>query len=118
AELQRREIAGVVGTGAVKYVDLLHNRQSDYVFSWEKMLALTGNTAPYLLYAYARIRSIFRKGEIDPATLSHSELALTTGEEIALAKQLLTFGFIIEQAVEDYRPNFVCDYLYELAGRF
>src|SRR5207245_8034552 len=61
---QRREIARVVGMGAVKYADLLPNRQSDYVFSWDKMLALNGNTAPYLQYAYARIRSIFRKGQI------------------------------------------------------
>ena len=60
-ESQRREIARVVGLGAIKYADLLPNRQSDYVFSWDKMLALNGNTAPYLQYAYARIRSIFRK---------------------------------------------------------
>ena len=62
-EAQRREIARVVGLGAVKYADLLPNRQSDYVFSWDKMLALQGNTAPYLQYAYARIKSIFRKTE-------------------------------------------------------
>ena len=62
-EAQRREIARVVGLGAVKYADLLPNRQSDYVFSWDKMLALQGNTAPYLQYAYARIKSIFRKAE-------------------------------------------------------
>ncbi len=60
-EAQRREIARVVGLGAVKYADLLPNRQSDYSFSWDKMLALQGNTAPYLQYAYARIKSIFRK---------------------------------------------------------
>jgi arginyl-tRNA synthetase len=59
---QRREIARVVGLGAIKYADLSQNRQSDYVFSWDKMLSLQGNTAPYLLYAYTRIRSIFRKG--------------------------------------------------------
>ena len=62
-EAQRREIARVVGLGAVKYADLLPNRQSDYVFSWDKMLALQGNTAPYLQYAYTRIKSIFRKAE-------------------------------------------------------
>jgi arginyl-tRNA synthetase len=62
-EEERRRIARVVGIGAVKYADLLPNRQSDYVFSWEKMLSLQGNSAVYLLYAYARIRSIFRKGE-------------------------------------------------------
>ena len=66
-EAQRREIARVVGLGAVKYADLLPNRQSDYVFSWDKMLALQGNTAPYLQYAYARIRSIFRKGGLSGA---------------------------------------------------
>ena len=63
SEAQRKEIARVVGIGAVKYADLLPNRQSDYIFSWDKMLALQGNTAPYLLYAYARIKSIFRKLE-------------------------------------------------------
>src|SRR5688572_25229615 len=65
-EPQRREIARVVGIGAVKYADLLPNRQSDYVFSWDKMLALQGNTSPYLQYAYTRIRSIFRKGAEGP----------------------------------------------------
>ena len=76
-EAQRKEIARVIGIGAVKYADLLPNRQSDYIFSWDKMLALQGNTAPYLLYAYARIKSIFRKAEasirqpVNPSTSSH-----------------------------------------------
>jgi arginyl-tRNA synthetase len=117
-EAQRRQIAGVVGISAVKYSDLLPNRQSDYVFSWDKMLALTGNTAPYLLYAYARVRSIFRKGDIDLAKLSFSELNLTTAEEFAVARQLLNFGFVLEAVAEEYRPNFLCNYLYELAGHF
>src|SRR6185295_8672850 len=95
-EPQRREIARVVGIGSVKYADLLPNRQSDYVFSWEKMLALTGNTAPYLLYAYARVRSIFRKGEVTAQQLSSSALELTTSEELSVAKHLLNFGFVIE----------------------
>ena len=64
-EAQRKEIARVIGLGAVKYADLLPNRQSDYIFCWDKMLALQGNTAPYLVYAYARIKSIFRKSESD-----------------------------------------------------
>src|SRR5207344_839586 len=68
-EAQKNEIARVIGVGAVKYADLLPNRQSDYVFSWEKLLALNGNTAPYLQYAYARIRSIFRKGGLQNAEL-------------------------------------------------
>src|SRR5271170_2485681 len=76
-EAQRKEIARVVGIGAVKYADLLPNRQSDYIFSWDKMLALQGNTAPYLLYAYARIKSIFRKSEVGSSLVTrHSSLAL------------------------------------------
>jgi arginyl-tRNA synthetase len=126
-EAQRREIARVVGLGAVKYADLLPNRQSDYVFSWDKMLALQGNTAPYLQYAYTRIRSIFRRGELhDPqiAKVGDSQSSslriekLAAPEEIALAKHLLNFGLTLEAVAEEYRPNFLCNYLYELAGKF
>jgi arginyl-tRNA synthetase len=119
-EAQRREIARVVGLGAIKYADLLPNRQSDYVFSWDKMLALNGNTAPYLQYAYTRIRSIFRRAEMSdfaPRT-PHSALVLSAPEEIALAKHLLIFGLTLEAVAEDYRPNFLCNYLYDLAGHF
>jgi arginyl-tRNA synthetase len=111
-------IARVVGIGAVKYADLLPNRQSDYVFSWDKMLALQGNTAPYLLYAYTRIRSIFRKNVGQASSLSHSSFILSAPEEIALAKYLLNFGQTLEAAAEECRPNFLCNYLYELAGKF
>jgi arginyl-tRNA synthetase len=119
-ESQRREIARGVGIAAVKYADLLPNRQSDYVFSWDKMLALDGNTAPYLLYAYARIRSIFRKGEIESigAVEISGPLVLTAAEEIKLAKQLLNFGLVLEGAATEYRPNYVCNYLYEVASQF
>jgi arginyl-tRNA synthetase len=119
-EAQRREIARVVGLGAVKYADLLPNRQSDYVFSWDKMLALNGNTAAYLLYAYTRIRGIFRKGGVDTAGggLKEAAIQLGTTEELALAKQLLNFGLVLEAVAEEYRPNFLCNYLYDLAGRF
>lgn len=132
-EAQRKEIARVVGLGAVKYADLLPNRQSDYVFSWDKMLALSGNTAPYLQYAYARIQSIFRKAEAGGTsyTSPHSStvdrdsqsstlrvVTLTAPAEIALAKHLLTFGLTLEAVAEEYRPNFLCNYLYDLAGRF
>ncbi len=118
-ESQRREIARVVGLGAVKYADLLPNRQSDYVFSWDKMLALQGNTAPYFAaYAYARIMSIFRKLENPAAPLPDSALILAAPEEIVLAKQLLHFGLTLEGVAEEYRPNFLCNYLYELAGKF
>jgi arginyl-tRNA synthetase len=128
-EAQRREIARVVGLGAVKYADLLPNRQSDYVFSWDKMLALQGNTAPYLQYAYARIKSIFRRGELhepqksenggsQSSPLRNGNISLSTAEEIALAKHLLNFGLTLEAVAEEYRPNFLCNYLYELAGKF
>ena len=114
-ESQRREIARVVGIGAVKYADLLPNRQSDYVFSWDKMLALSGNTAPYLQYAYTRIRSIFRKGEVGEV---RSTIKLTEPAELALAKHLLHVNLVLEAVAEEYRPNFLCNYLYELAGHF
>jgi arginyl-tRNA synthetase len=125
-EAQKREIARVIGLGAVKYADLLPNRQSDYVFSWDKMLALQGNTAPYLQYAYTRIKSIFRKtGETSNSDKSRvniqhptSNIQLAAPEEIALAKHLLNFGLTLEAVAEEYRPNFLCNYLYELAGKF
>jgi len=118
AETQRREIARVVGLGAVKYADLLPNRQSDYVFSWDKMLALQGNTAPYLQYAYARIRSIFRKSETWNKEHRTKNIELKAPEEIALAKHLLNFGLALEAVAAEYRPNFLCNYLFELAGKF
>jgi arginyl-tRNA synthetase len=117
-EAQRKEIARVIGLGAVKYADLLPNRQSDYIFSWDKMLALQGNTAPYLQYAYARIKSIFRKSETGDFKSGISNFKLETTEEFALAKHLLNFGLTLEAVAEEYRPNFLCNYLYELAGKF
>jgi len=130
-EPARREIARIVGLGAVKYADLLPNRQSDYIFSWDKLLALNGNTAPYLQYAYARIRSIFRKGNVgqrvspvpspqSPTTnhQSSAPLHLAAPEELALARRLLNFGLVLEAVADDYRPNFLCNYLYDLAGCF
>lgn len=118
-EIERREIARIIGIGAVKYADLLPNRQSDYVFSWDKMLALSGNTAPYLQYAYARIQSIFRKaGLTGTDSTRNTALELSAPEEITLAKQLLNFGLVLEAVGEEYRPNFLCNYLYELAGTF
>jgi arginyl-tRNA synthetase len=118
-EAQRKEIARVVGIGAVKYADLLPNRQSDYVFSWDKMLSLQGNTAPYLLNAYVRTRGIFRKAK-ETSNIEHrtSNIELGTPAELALAKHLLNFGQTLEATADEYRPNFLCNYLYELAGKF
>jgi arginyl-tRNA synthetase len=118
-EAQRKEIARVIGLGAVKYADLLPNRQSDYIFSWDKMLALQGNTAPYLVYAYARIKSIFRKTEGGSSLVTrHSPLSLAAPEELTLAKHLLNFGITLEAVAEELRPNYLCNYLFELAGKF
>ena len=114
-EEQRKEIARVIGIGAVKYADLLPNRQSDYIFSWDKMLALQGNTAPYLLYAYARIKSIFRKAE---SGKRKAEIILAAPEELVLANHLLNFGITLEAVAEELRPNYLCNYLFELAGKF
>jgi arginyl-tRNA synthetase len=124
-ETQRKEIARVVGLGAVKYADLLPNRQSDYIFSWDKMLALQGNTAPYLLYAYARIKSIFRKSDVASALRADESsrrldatLKLEAPEELTLAKHLLNFGITLEAVAEEFRPNYLCNYLFELASHF
>ena len=116
---ERHEIARVVGLGAVKYADLLPNRQSDYVFSWDRMLALQGNTAPYLQYAHTRVQSIRRKAGGESDGIRHLDsVSLAAPEEIALAKQLLNFGLVLEAVAEEHRPNFLCNYLYEVAGQF
>jgi arginyl-tRNA synthetase len=115
---EQKEIARVVGLGAIKYADLSQNRQSDYIFSWDKMLSLQGNTAPYLLYAYTRVRSIFRKGGETVGSGAGAEFVVEAPEELALARHLLNFGLALEGAAEEYRPNFLCSYLHELAGHF
>ena len=119
-EAERREIARVVGIGAVQYADLSQNRSSNYIFSWEKMLALDGNTAPYLLYAVTRIHSIFGKLSLSPsdATLESTASALETPAELALARKLVKFPDAIRLATDSLRPHFLCLYLYELAGEF
>ncbi len=113
-ETECRDIARTVGIGSVQYADLSQNRSSDYVFSWEKMLALEGNTAPYLLYAVARIHSILRKTTATDAPATAPESAA----EIALARKLLKFADALTLATSTLRPHFLCLYLYELAGDF
>lgn len=115
-EAERRHIADVVGIAAIKYADLSKNRNSDYVFDWDSMLSFEGNTAPYLLYAYARIRSIFRRASID-SEAAYS-IAVTTPDEQALALKLLQFTETVALLAEDCLPNQLCLYLYELAGVF
>ena len=120
---KKEKIAKAVSIGAVKYADYSNNRTSDYVFSFDKMLAMDGNTAPYMQYAYARIKSIERKGEsrdvdIETELADIAELNLTDPAELDLAKQLIRYGEIIESAAADYRPNYLTAYLYELAQKF
>lgn len=114
SEDERRAISEVVGIAAIKYFELSKNRNSDYVFDWDTMLSFDGNTAPYLLYAYARIRSIFRKEEA--ADVDAFSITVKEREEQALALKLLQFSEVIEQVAADCFPNQLCLYLYDLAG--
>ena len=119
-EAERRTIAQIVGVGSVQYADLSQNRSSDYVFAWDKLISLEGNTAAYLLYAVARIHSIFRKQNLRPdaAAGEVAVSALETPAEIALARRLVKFADAIRLATETLRPHFLGLYLYELAGEF
>lgn len=112
---ERRRVAEVVGIGAIKYADLSHNRTSDYVFSYDKMMATTGNTATYLQYAYARVRNIFARGEIDIDRLRRggARIQLTNPAERDLALEVLRFSEALESTVADYRPNQLTSYLYD-----
>jgi arginyl-tRNA synthetase len=112
----QKQVAKTVGIGAIKYADLSQNRVSDYIFSWERMLAMQGNTAPYLLYAYVRIRSIMRQSE---STFDAGKvLLLQENAEFELAKFALRFGEAVETSLNDYRPNALCEYLFQLAQKF
>lgn len=111
--------AQVVGLSAVKYADLSQNRLSNYVFSFDKMLALQGNTAPYMLYAYARINGISRKGGIDFEQLDdNAKIILNEELELTLAKHLLELATIIAEVERDLLPNRLCQYLFELSQKF
>ncbi len=125
----KKEVAEAVGLGAVKYADLSQNRTSNYIFSYDKMLALQGNTAPYMMYAYVRIRGISRKGEIDFSQLSDRRNALISsniqpgihlGEEaeLVLAKHLVQFSEVIDAVGRELMPNRLCQYLFELSQKF
>ncbi len=132
SEEEKNDIAEKIGIGAVKYADLSQYRTTDYVFSWDKMLSLHGNTAPYLQNAYVRIRSIFRKsGESAtrndgfPAVASQTDgcpsrrsLEFTDPAEINLAKRVCQFAEIVPQVLNGFRPNILANYLFELANSF
>ncbi len=111
------EVAEIVGIGAVKFAELSQNRLTDYVFAWDRMLALQGDTAPYLQYSHVRIRSIFRKLNADFSAES-ARIILEKPEEIHLARLLARFGEVLPLVLEDFRPNLLANYLLELARAF
>lgn len=113
------QVAETVGMAAVKYADLSQNRTSNYIFSYDKMLALQGNTAPYLLYAYVRVQGISRKGNVDFAHLSaDAAIHLEDASEFTLAKHLLQLEEVLDEVVADLYPNRLCQYLFELSQKF
>jgi len=116
SEPEKIEIAQTVGIGAVKYYDLSQYRMTDYIFSWDRMLSFQGNTAPYLQNAYVRIRSIFRKAgeEFVPP----EKITLSGAEERTLALKLCQFAEVLPAVLNDFRPNLLANYLYELANAF
>src|SRR6266487_1596867 len=116
SDKEKNDIAEKIGIGSVKYADLSQYRTTDYIFSWDRMLSLQGNTAPYLQNAYVRIRSIFRKsGEPAPKV---DKLILRDPSEINLAKRICQFAEIVPQVLNDFRPNILANYLFELANSF
>ncbi|MGE0606745.1 MAG: arginine--tRNA ligase [Pirellulales bacterium] len=116
----RQAVAGIVGIGALKYADLAHSRTTDYVFSYEKMLAMNGNTATYMQYAYARVQSIFRRGKVSVEALRNSGAAISLDHpaERALAIEILRLPEALDQVIVDYRPNHLTDYLWRLANAY
>jgi arginyl-tRNA synthetase len=112
------EVSRAVGLGAVKYADLSQNRTSNYVFSYDKMLALQGNTAPYLIYAYVRVQGISRKGNIDFNTQSNIKIQLNEEAELVLAKHLIQLSDVLDQVAADLLPNRLCLYLFELSQKY
>jgi arginyl-tRNA synthetase len=119
-EEQRRHISESVGIAALKYADLSQNRSSDYEFSYDKMLALTGNTATYLQYSYARVQGIFLKGNVEAETLrtSSARIELQAADERRLGLKLLEFGQALDEVLIDYRPSALTAYLFDLTQTF
>ncbi len=115
SENERNKIANVVGIGAIRYFDLSQNRTNDYMFSWDNMLSFDGNTAVYMLYAVARLHSILSKMKRGTNYLAK---VISTKNERALIRKLIYFPIILQQAINDLCPHYLCTYLYELAGEY
>lgn len=114
---EKDKVASIVGLGAVKFAELSQHRMTDYVFSWDKMLALQGDTAPYLQYSCVRVRSIFRKLD-EGVTLDAKNLQIEADAEVHLARMLVRFGEVVPSLLDDFRPNLLANYLLELARAF
>jgi arginyl-tRNA synthetase len=117
-DVARAEVARAIGIGAVKYADLSNDRVKDYVFDWDRMLSFDGNTAPYLQYAHARIRSIFRRAEAEGDDAAQGPVVIEQPAERALALQLLSFGDAVQAAADHLQPHRLATYLFELAQAF
>jgi len=115
---ERRRIASVVGIGALKYADLANDRRKDYVFDWDRMLALDGNTAPYLQNAYVRIRSIFRKGELDADAALDGRIQIWQPAERSLVLKLVQLPRVVQKVADHLEPHHLCTFLFELATLF
>ena len=116
-EIEKADVAKTVGIGAVKYADLSKNRSTDYIFDWDTMLSFEGNTAPYLQYAYTRIRSIFRKAEVDMGKVS-GKIAIESKTEHELATKLIQFEEVLSAVGKEATPHLLCTYLYDVASAF
>ncbi len=114
---ERDRVAQIVGIGAVKYADLSKNRTNDYVFDWDSMLSLEGNTAPYLQYAYARIQSLFLRGAVTREE-RNGDVRIETPYEHDLGLALARFQETLEHVAESAMPHFLCGYLYDVASKF
>ena len=118
SEQEKADVIEAVGIGSVKYADLSKNRTTDYVFDWDNMLSFEGNTAPYMQYAYTRIRSIFNRSQIALSEVERAQLSITDEKERALAIKLLQFEEAVQVVGKEGTPHVLCAYLYELAGVF
>ncbi|WP_454906907.1 arginine--tRNA ligase [Aggregatibacter sp.] len=118
SEQEKADVIEAVGIGSVKYADLSKNRTTDYVFDWDNMLSFEGNTAPYMQYAYTRIRSIFNRSQIALSEVEQAKLSITDEKERALAIKLLQFEEAVQVVGKEGTPHVLCAYLYELAGAF
>ena len=118
SDQEKADVIEAVGIGSVKYADLSKNRTTDYVFDWDNMLSFEGNTAPYMQYAYTRIRSIFNRSQIALSEVEKAQLSITDEKERALAIKLLQFEEAVQVVGKDGTPHVLCAYLYELAGAF